>query len=193
MKIYAICDYDNLVKYNISLEEFVQICQTLQVQIIQYRDKNGSSTRALTNLITLRNLWQKTLIINDRIELIHFCDGLHLGQEDLKRFATNKKIAIKRVRKIIGKSLLGISTHNKKEIIEANSLDIDYIGLGAYKTSTTKNVKFVLGKRVNELSKLSKYPIAIIGGVKIADKRANIKNADYLAIGSDIIKFRDRN
>jgi thiamine-phosphate pyrophosphorylase len=95
MKIYAICDYDNLVKYNISLEEFVQICQTLQVQIIQYRDKNGSSTRALTNLITLRNLWQKTLIINDRIELIYFCDGLHLGQEDLKRFATNKKIAIK--------------------------------------------------------------------------------------------------
>jgi thiamine-phosphate pyrophosphorylase len=89
--------------------------------------------------------------------------------------------------------MLGISTHNKKEIIEANSLDIDYIGLGAYKTSTTKNVKFVLGKRVNELSKLSKYPIAIIGGVKIADKRANIKNADYLAIGSDIIKFRDRN
>jgi len=185
MKIYAICDYDNLIKYNISIDDFVRYCHSLDVEIIQYRDKNGSTSRALVNLLLLRKIWDKTLIINDKIELVDFCDGLHIGQEDLKNYAANKKVAIKRVRKIIGNAMLGISTHNLREIKEANSLDIDYIGLGAYKKSSTKDVSFILGKRVSNLAKYSVHNVAVIGGVRVDD---DIKNISYLAIGSDIIK-----
>ena len=188
-KIYAICDYNNLVKFDISIYEFVELCKKLDVEIIQYRDKSSSFEKVLKNIILLRNLWQKTLIINDKLEFVNFCDGLHLGQEDLKKFAINKKVAIKRVRRIIGNSILGISTHNLKEIKEANHLNIDYIGLGAYKKSSTKDVKFVLGKRVSNLAKYSKYKVAVIGGIKIND---NIKNVDYLAISSDIIKQKEQ-
>jgi len=32
----------------------------------------------------------------------------------------------------------GVSTHNLDEIVQANALNIDYIGLGAYRPTNTK-------------------------------------------------------
>jgi len=149
------------------------------VAIIQYRDKNSDIKDIKERLKKIRSLWDKTLIINDYIELIEFADGLHIGQEDLEKYNS-----IDDIRKKIGNKILGLSTHNEKEVIEANNLDVDYIGLGAYRPTYTKEVKSIGGEKLLEIAKLSNKDVAIIGGVKLDDEIPT----KYKVIGSDIFK-----
>jgi thiamine-phosphate pyrophosphorylase len=181
MKIYAICDFELLNKNSISLTKYIETCKNLNVEIIQYRDKNSKIEDIKKRLIELRNLWPDTLIINDYIELIKYCDGLHIGQEDLEKYPSVEKI-----REIIGNKILGLSTHNKEEIIIANKLDINYIGLGAYRITNTKtDISTIIGENLPNIAKLSNHDVVAIGGIKLDDK---INNVQYLAIGNDIIR-----
>lgn len=181
--LYVLCDYETLQKKSLTLEKFVQICKNLDVKIVQYRDKISSNSIQKENLIYLKKSLNIPILINDKIDLIEFVDGLHLGQEDFEKIHANKKIAIKLIRNKIGKKLLGLSTHNEVEILEANDLDLDMIGLGAYRNTTTKNVSTLLGDKITYLAKISKHPVCAIGGVKIDDK---IKNVSFNVVGSDI-------
>lgn len=173
--LYVLCDYETLVKKNISLEEFVNLCQKKDVKIVQYRDKNSSLQEQKNNLLYLKLMLNVPIIINDKIELIEFADGLHIGQEDLQAIHKNKKLAIKLIRAKIKDKLLGLSTHNEIEILEANELALDMIGLGAYKNTSTKEVNTILGSKISYLAKISKHPVCAIGGVKIDDIIENIR------------------
>ena len=173
--LYVLCDYETLLKKNISLEKFVDLCKKKDVKIVQYRDKISSLEEQKTNLLYLKSQLNIPIIINDKIELIEFADGLHLGQEDLDKIHKDKKLAVKLVRLKIKDKLLGLSTHNEIEILEANELVLDMIGLGAYKNTSTKDVSTILGSKISYLAKISKYPVCAIGGVKIEDIIENIR------------------
>ena len=173
--LYVLCDYETLLKKNISLDKFVQLCKKKDVKILQYRDKISSSEEQKQNLIFLKLQLNIPIIINDKIELIEFADGLHLGQEDLEKIHKDKKLAVKLVRLKIKDKLLGLSTHNEIEILEANELALDMIGLGAYKNTSTKDVSTILGSKISYLAKISKHPVCAIGGVKIEDIIENIR------------------
>ena len=173
--LYVLCDYETLLKKNISLEKFVNLCKKKDVKIVQYRDKISSLEEQKTNLLYLKSQLNIPIIINDKIELIEFADGLHLGQEDLEKIHKDKKLAVKLVRLKIKDKLLGLSTHNEIEILEANELALDMIGLGAYKNTNTKDVSTILGSKISYLAKISKYPVCAIGGVKIEDIIENIR------------------
>lgn len=173
--LYVLCDYETLLKKNISLEKFVNLCKKKDVKIVQYRDKISSLQEQKTNLLYLKSQLNIPIIINDKIELIEFADGLHLGQEDLDKIHKDKKLAVKLVRLKIKDKLLGLSTHNEIEILEANELAIDMIGLGAYKNTSTKDVSTILGSKISYLAKISKHPVCAIGGVKIEDVIENIR------------------
>lgn len=173
--LYVLCDYETLLKKNISLEKFVDLCKKKDVKIVQYRDKISSLQEQKTNLLYLKSELNIPIIINDKIELIEFADGLHLGQEDLDKIHKDKKLAVKLVRLKIKDKLLGLSTHNEIEILEANELAIDMIGLGAYKNTSTKDVSTLLGSKISYLAKISKHPVCAIGGVKIEDVIENIR------------------
>ena len=173
--LYVLCDYETLPKKNISLKFFVDLCKKKDVKIIQYRDKISSLQEQKTNLLYLKSQLNIPIIINDKIELIEFADGLHLGQEDLEKIHKDKKIAVKLVRLKIKDKLLGLSTHNEIEILEANELEIDMIGLGAYKNTNTKDVSTILGSKISYLAKISKHPVCAIGGVKVEDIIENIR------------------
>lgn len=188
-KIYAICDKSLLDKYEIDLKEYVKIAKYFDVEWIQYRDKKSSLEEKRENLTFLKKSIQKPIIVNDFIELVQFADGIHLGQEDLdsfmKSFGLNSRYdGINELRKIIGRKIVGISTHNEDEIKEANILYIDYIGLGAFRKTKTKDTKNFLNKEaLSKLINLSKHPVALIGGVRVYDKI----DADFKAIGRDLI------
>ncbi|WP_024787331.1 MULTISPECIES: thiamine phosphate synthase [unclassified Lebetimonas] len=201
--IYALLDWDTLQKYHLSIKDFCKTAKGLKAKFLQYRDKNSSLEEKLNRLREIRKQWKKTLIINDAIELLPYADGIHIGQEDLenlcKRFNLSKKEVILNLKNgnISGQvpssklqdnkfktKIVGLSTHNKKEILKTNKLPLDYIGLGAYKKTSTKDTSNILGKKVIELIKFSNHPVAIIGGVKIYDKIPAIK-----VIGSDICKL----
>ena len=173
--LYVLCDYETLLKKNISLEKFVNLCKKKDVKIVQYRDKISSLEEQKTNLLYLKSQLNIPIIINDKIELIEFADGLHLGQEDLEKIHKDKKLAVKLVRLKIKDKLLGLSTHNEIEILEANELALDMIGLGAYKNTNTKDVSTILGSKISYLAKISKHPVCAIGGVKEEDVIENIR------------------
>lgn len=73
------------------------------------------------------------------------------------------------IRQKIGKKILGLSTHGKEEILEANILDLNYIGLGAYRKTSTKIEANVGGEVLIEAASYSVHPVGMIGGVMLDD------------------------
>lgn len=184
MKLYALCDQDTLSDRNLSLKDFVNLAKKHQAEIIQYRNKNADEEAIKKALIEIRKYWDGFLIVNDKYELISFCDGVHMGQEDLLCIDEDIDKSIKTVRELIGEDkLLGISTHNEEEIDRANNLDLNYIGLGAFKQTSTKDVTNILGDNLDILAEKSKHKVAAIGGVKLSD---TFENVSYLVVGSGL-------
>lgn len=156
---------------------------------MQYRNKNGSLEEKKSDLLTIREHYNGTLIINDTVELIDFADGLHIGQEDIREYSDDLQEAVEKVRQIIGRKQLGLSTHNAEEIEEANRLDLDYIGLGAYRSTQTKSEANVGGKALLETAKSSRHPVGIIGGVRMEDEFE--EPIVYKVIGSGLYRSSD--
>ncbi|SFV75188.1 Thiamin-phosphate pyrophosphorylase [hydrothermal vent metagenome] len=186
MRLYALCDQDMLDARGVSLEEFIKRAKGHSAEIIQYRNKSGESPFVEKQLKKIRKLYDGILIVNDFIELVSFCDGVHIGQEDLLRINQNKKDAITYLREeFLKDKILGLSTHNELEILEANEFDIDYIGLGAYRTTQTKkDIQSVLGDSLDLLAAQSKHKVAAIGGVRLDD---TFKNVTYNVVGSGLL------
>ncbi len=170
MELYALCDQSTLDEKQVSLEQFVTLCRDRDAEIIQYRDKHADVSEVKSRLIELRKLWDGFLIINDRFELSDYADGVHLGQEDMYAIDSDPLKAIKILRSVIGSDkIIGLSTHNAQEITISNTLDINYIGLGAYRATDTKDVANRLGDRLDQLAAESEHPVAAIGGVTFDD------------------------
>ncbi len=187
--IYALCDMDLLKRFGIDLDDFVQIAKMFDASIIQYRDKHATIEEKNERLKRLRELWDGELIVNDEVALARFCDGVHLGQEDLENIiqsfgAKNKNEAVTIVRKLTGARIVGLSTHSLQEVEEANDLDVDYIGLGAYRASRTKDVEYILGPNISTIAKRSRHDVVAIGGVQVFD---HIENIWKKAIGTDLL------
>ncbi len=187
--IYALCDYQTLQKFDKTLSEFIQICNNLHVALIQYRDKINNIDIQKQNILFLKQNTKIPIIINDNLDLLKIADGLHIGQDDLENIRSNilklnsKEMVFKFLKKLYPTKIIGLSTHNEFEILEANSFDIDYIGLGAYRTTNTKDVSTILGEKISYLAQMSKHKVGAIGGVKIKDK---IPNISYNVIGSGL-------
>ena len=187
MKLYALCDQDMLDSKGVSVEEFIKIANENSAEIVQYRNKNADIAFIKQQLILIRKIYDGFLIVNDAYELIEFCDGVHLGQEDLKLIDEDITKAVKILRSVVTEDkILGISTHNEEEVLEANALDLNYIGLGAYRqTDTKKDISAVLGDTLDSIASKSKHLVAVIGGVKLDD---TFENVSYHVIGSGLLK-----
>ena len=182
--LYVLCDYETLLKKNITLENFLEILKKYDVKLLQYRDKVSDLELQKQNLIFLKENLNIPIIVNDKVELIDYADGLHVGQDDVLKIHKDKKLAIKLLRKRVKNKLLGLSTHNELEILEANNFELDMIGLGAYKATNTKDISNILGEKLQYLAKMSKHPVCAIGGVKVDDI---IKNTKFNCVGSAIL------
>lgn len=182
--LYVLCDYETLLKKNISLIQFLEILKKYDIKLLQYRDKISDLETQKQNLIFLKQNLNIPIIINDKIELINYADGLHLGQEDFSKIHSDKKIATKLLRAKIKNKILGLSTHNELEILEANNLELDMIGLGAYRPTNTKDISNILEDKLSYLAKISKHPVCAIGGVRVEDI---IDNVHFNTVGSAIL------
>jgi len=199
MAIYALLDFDTINKYDISIKDFCLTSKGLKAKILQYRDKNSSFDEKLHRIKEIKKYWKKTLIINDTLELLPYADGIHIGQEDLESLCKKYNLTPFNLIKAIKNGqfqfntknstfktkIVGLSTHNKDEILKANRLPLDYIGLGAYRPTNTKDTSNILGKKIIDLIKYSYHPVGIIGGVKIYDKIPT----KFKVVGSDICKL----
>lgn len=160
------------------------------VKIIQLREKEISKKDLLNVALRLRDItkrWKAILIINDHLDIAKAsdADGIHLGQDDLP---------LKIARDILGpEKIIGLSTHNIKEAIEAQSLGADYIGLGPIFPTETKNKVSPLGTDIiREVKKSVDIPIVAIGGINLDNLNDVIEaGADAVAVISAIAGRRD--
>jgi thiamine-phosphate pyrophosphorylase len=112
-----------------------------------------------------------------------------VGQEDLAKYGATTADAFKALKERLGSKTVGLSTHNLAEIEAANSIkDLSYIGLGAYRDTTTKESVLVSGKKLLEIAKESNHKVALIGGVKLDDNFENSPQIYYKVIGSDLMR-----
>ena len=184
MNLYALLDVDLLRANSVSFEEFIEKCEKKKACLVQYRNKHADDEVKKKDLLAIKNMTNIPVIVNDSLDLIDYADGVHLGQEDISKIDNNILKAALTVRKKVGKKLFGLSTHNEQEIKIANNLPLDYIGLGAYRQTCTKEVNNELGEKISALALLSTHPVGAIGGVTLED---NIKNVKYYVIGSGLL------
>ena len=124
---------------------------------------------AIKTLIVCRKHHAK-LIINDNPELAAEigADGVHLGKGDMN---------LSEARKIIGTDMiLGATANTFEDIVAASNHEIDYIGLGPFRfTSTKKVLSPILGlngfRETIQLMDKTKItlPIIAIGGIMLED------------------------
>jgi thiamine-phosphate pyrophosphorylase len=184
--VYGLCDQALLDAFNLSLETYVDRCREHGVSLIQYRSKAADPSDVARRLEALRGLWDGVLIVNDHWSLHELCDGLHVGQDDLRAFGDDTLEAAQALRDAVGAGcILGLSTHNADEIATANLLPLDYIGLGAFRATGTKADAAVLGSDLDALASASRHPVAAIGGVGFADR---FTHARMRVMGSALIE-----
>jgi thiamine-phosphate pyrophosphorylase len=127
------------------------------------------------------------LIVNDRVDIAMACnaDGVHLGQDDLP-------LAVGR--KLVGDKIIGISTHDLDQAIEAERNGADYIGFGPMFGTSTKETGYDARgiDRLREIRARVKLPIVAIGGIT----ENNVlqvwqAGANSAAIISDILRAED--
>ena len=137
------------------------------VEILQYRNKQGSEAVILSDAETIRanapsNL---TLILNDYAHLVARTGfhGLHLGQTDLPS---------REARALLGpETIIGLSTHNEAQLRAAALEPINYIAIGPiYPTTSKANPDPVIGlDGVRLARRLTTLPVIAIGGIILAN------------------------
>lgn len=159
------------------------------IKLIQLRMKHSALSQIMEAAYILKKECEKykaKLIINDdyRLALEVEADGVHLGQKDEAISIAKGKI---RENQIIGKTCN--SLEHIKQAVESGA---DYIGLGPYRfTSTKENLSPILG--IEEYKNLNlDIPIYAIGGIRLEDAKPLSETGIYgIAISSLILESKE--
>lgn len=174
-----------------TLKDVVKAAVAGGVTMVQVREKGSDIQAFITRAAAVKEILQGTgvpLIINDRVDVALAVDaeGVHLGQSDMPA-----QIA----RQLIGPDkLLGLSIENEQQLIEANQLPIDYIGLSAiFATPTKTNLKKQWGiEGLQKALTVSQFPVVAIGGINPSNLTKIIETgADGVALVSAICHAPD--
>ncbi len=157
------------------------------VSLLQYRNKSGNAREMLGQAWELKRRLGSSvkLIMDDRADLCLAAgfDGVHVGQDDLSPAGA---------RKVIGDRLwLGVSTHNPKQVADADKTSADYIAIGpVFATASKANPDPVIGlEGVRQARALTRKPLVAIGGINRANCRSVIEaGADSVAVISDLMR-----
>jgi len=141
---------------------------------IQFRPKRTQTSRAALRIATdreglrvaraIRAITRDSptlFLVDDRPDLaiLSEADGVHVGQEDLPP---------REVRRLIGnRRLLGLSTHNLKQVRASAAEPVDYIGFGPlFETISKEHPDPVAGPALlAQAARLARHPIVAIGGL----------------------------
>jgi len=160
-------------------------------RLFQYRNKTSSSRELLhaSQALCLTVLQHGgSFIVNDRADIARLAgaSGVHLGQEDL---------SVSGAREIAGKhSLIGLSTHNLRQVEAAAESDADYVAIGPiFATGSKRDPDPVVGiDFVRQVRRLRRKPIVAIGGITAERVREVIDaGADSVAVIRDILSAKN--
>lgn len=187
--------YITAPKDGVSLSEQVEAVCRGGVRWVQLRMKNTSTAELLKEGKKIKEICQRynaLFIINDNILAARQlnADGIHLGKEDM-----NPVVA----RKILGsKKIIGATCNTWEDILIRQKQQVDYIGLGPYTFTTTKEkLSPVLGLESYQrlLALMQQHhiniPVFAIGGITEADIPALMQTRIQGIALSGLIKNSD--
>ena len=134
------------------------------VTMVQLREKECSTAEFIALARELKTTLSPLgipLIVNDRVDvaLAVDADGVHIGQSDMP---------YETARALLGKDkIIGLSVETMEEVIAANALDVDYIGISpVYATPTKTDTLAPFGlEGIEEVMRLSRHRCVAIGGM----------------------------
>ena len=179
-----------------SIEEEVQMAIEGGCRWIQLRMKDASDEEVRETALQIIPMCRETdtfLIIDDRVELVNELkvSGVHLGKNDMDPVAA---------RELLGPhAIIGVTANTAEDIHSFRGKDVDYVGLGPVRfTTTKKNLAPELGidgvKRVVDAVRAagSELPIVAIGGVTLEDvDPLRAAGANGIAVSGAIINAPD--
>lgn len=157
------------------------------VKTIQLREKLISKRELYREAMAIRTLTRRhkvMFIINDYVDIAFLvdADGVHLGQNDMP---------VKEARKILGKNkIIGVSTHNLKQAVDAQREGADYVGFGPIFYTQTKDAGRPKGiSSLKQIRGHIRIPIVAIGGITV-DSVLEVMDggADAVAVISAILR-----
>ncbi len=159
------------------------------IRLIQLRMKQSSENEILNTAYILKEECDKygaKLIMNDNADLALKIGayGVHIGQND-------EAISIVR-NKIKENQIIGMTCNTKEQILKALEQKADYIGLGPYRfTNTKENLSPVLGIEGYKDLKCD-IPIYAIGGIRLEDAEKLAQTSVYgIALSSMILESKE--
>ncbi len=161
------------------------VFKTKKIFFFQLRLKKENKGRIIDIGKKIKKMCKKykvNFIINDspNFTKIIDADGCHLGQKDTD---------IIKAKKILKKKIIGITCHNSKKLIyKAIKNKADYIAIGAFFKSFTKNTDYKATiSLLKFVKKITKIPIVAIGGINNRNyKKLLLNKANFLAISGYI-------
>ncbi len=148
------------------------------VTMVQLREKDCPMRDFVAlgrELVALLRPLGVPLIINDRVDVALACDadGVHIGQSDMPYDIARRLLGPDRI--------IGLSVESMDDIVAANALDVDYVGVSpVFATSTKTDTARPFGlDGLREAVRLSVHPTVAIGGMNARTA------ADVMACGTD--------
>ncbi|RMG03826.1 MAG: thiamine phosphate synthase [Nitrospirae bacterium] len=169
------------------LSDIVRMVLDAGIRWVQYREKELPRREIYFTAEMLRKItdeYEATFIVNDHpdIALSVDADGVHLGQDDLP---------LHYARRLMNDKIVGISTHDLAQAIEAEKGGADYIGFGPiYATTTKENPDPPRGTALlREVSQRVNIPVVAIGGITLSTLPEVLSaGASSVAVASGILK-----
>ncbi|GAM66607.1 thiamin-phosphate pyrophosphorylase [Vibrio sp. JCM 19236] len=155
-------------------QELKALCKVVEqaieggVSMVQVREKHGDVRAFIERARAVKSVMQGSnvpLIINDRVDVALAVDacGVHLGQSDMQ---------VADARRLIGKDkILGLSVESEAQLIEAQSFEVDYLGVSAiFATPTKTNTLKHWGiEGLRKAVETSNKPLVAIGGINTSN------------------------
>jgi thiamine-phosphate pyrophosphorylase len=156
-------------------------------RVLQLRVKSGSSAAFLglaDRVVARARDWVAAVIVNDRADIARLsgAHGIHVGQDDLP---------VADVRRIVGSScIVGISTHDERQIDAALESDATYVAVGPVFGTTTKETGYAArGLDLLRYAANRGKPIVAIGGITLERVPSVVDaGAAGLAVISDLVQ-----
>jgi hydroxymethylpyrimidine kinase/phosphomethylpyrimidine kinase/thiamine-phosphate diphosphorylase len=156
------------------------------VSVLQYRAKDKGRELCLDEGGELKQLCRNfgvAFVVNDDVQLALAleADGVHLGQDDG---------SVSSAREMLGPGrIIGKSTHNLDEALQAEQDGADYIGFGAMYPTDSKNVTHIAGTAgLAAIRDRIRLPIVAIGGITTTNAcRVIDAGADAVAVISSVL------
>lgn len=186
----------NLNDFKVKLEEALSAAQIpvfqLRMKTINNEGKyinppvESDVRNAVKELLPICKKYNTAFILNDSPKLAKElgCDGVHLGDEDMK---------ITDARKIVGENfIIGASCYGSKDLAyEAAEQGATYVAFGQFYETKTKEPK---GKPTTDLLKFwstyTNLPCVAIGGIKVENAKPIVNaGADFIAVVTGVWNY----